>query len=779
MPSVQVSRRLSCSGQRDGVETNLRVVEPLEEQLEFEPILCESADCSPDLRQKICSRLRRLGRVAVPSPFEARELLLVAHQGALPDSVEGEGWHARLIRAAGVARLDLDMRAQREAAEAILQKSLVVEFEKSNQYWWLSESTRYWYTDEPIASEEGVVLLPRLSFATCGLGAGKLGISFDCGQLIRSERSVAEYLADAKSRKLFEALRCREKGRKGTLIYNTGKPQRSKCYFHSYADGLTCETSGVIKFGNERYESLWDYYQQRHGRLPIAPDDPLVYVSFDWGERPVLVDARLLHLRLRLDGQRMPAKLRRMSLSPARRRRQVTGLWTANAEEAIARCGVRLADGLWRPDDADTEQLPTPALLFGQGERIPAVTGNSVKEYQWYFRSRPKLLRQYGAYRVESTLPKDIWVVVPPLRGEWSQELQDAFIERVRHDLEQITRHKFRLRVTAADNAREAAARLKNELPATSLVVFDEQDMDGAAYYLLAEELQRWRLKRVTCSSLERAWKRQQAAASGRDRSKAERAWEDIVFHTVLDLLDQMGVVPWRIASWEYDACLAIDVSEERRFCAVSFLLCRDPSQHPGCDGFWRYVETWPKTETRTERINPVRLEDKIAGVIEQFSGSRLSPMSSILVLRDGRECGEEPQAIDRGLSRWKQRGALAQSAAVDVIDYHKRTVKDLRIWNVTGEQIDNVLEGRAVYLQNSALVCLTGSATVSQYATPDPCLLVGRDNADIRRAARGVFALAQPNYLSPTKAYRDAQPMRDADHALERRLATEVRGLR
>ena len=100
-------------------------------------------------------------------------------------------------------------------------------------------------------------------------------------------------------------------------------------------------------------------------------------------------------------------------------------------------------------------------------------------------------------------------------------------------------------------------------------------------------------------------------------------------------------------------------------------------------------------------------------------------------------------------------------------------------MWNHTAGDVTNVLGGRAVYLKNSALVCLTGAATMSKYSTADPCLLVGRENADVRRAARGVFALAQHNYLSPSIAYRDAQPMRDADHALKRKTATEVRGLR
>ena len=113
------------------------------------------------------------------------------------------------------------------------------------------------------------------------------------------------------------------------------------------------------------------------------------------------------------------------------------------------------------------------------------------------------------------------------------------------------------------------------------------------------------------------------------------------------------------------------------------------------------------------------------------------------------------------------------------MIDYHKKTVKDLRLWNCSAGEIGNVLGGRAVFFGNAALLSMTGAATVSPRATPEPCLLVGRGSADIRRAARAVYSLGQHNYLSPGIAYRDTQPMRDADHALQRRLAMEVRGLR
>jgi hypothetical protein len=87
-----------------------------------------------------------------------------------------------------------------------------------------------------------------------------------------------------------------------------------------------------------------------------------------------------------------------------------------------------------------------------------------------------------------------------------------------------------------------------------------------------------------------------------------------------------------------------------------------------------------------------------------------------------------------------------------------------------------NVLEGRAVYLDgHTSLVCCTGAATLPQGGTAEPCVLVARGGADVRRATRAFFALAQLNYTSPSRAHRYAQPLRETDAELQRRMAMDM----
>jgi hypothetical protein len=246
---------------------------------------------------------------------------------------------------------------------------------------------------------------------------------------------------------------------------------------------------------------------------------------------------------------------------------------------------------------------------------------------------------------------------------------------------------------------------------------------------------------------------------------------------SALDTLDQMEATPWRLRDLPYEACLAIDVGEGRRYFAMSLLICREERTTPS---FLRVSRSWPKGDHQHEAINPEMLRDKIVQMFEVYSNSEFTPLQSFLVLRDGHQCADEPRGIAQAVDRLKQRGRLVQGAAVDVVDVHKKTVKNLRMWEPIDGGCENVLEGRAIYLDGrTALLCCTGAATVSRGATADPCMLVVRDGADVRRVARAVFALSQLNYSSPSKAHRDAQPLRETDVLLQQRLSQDMRGIR
>jgi len=246
---------------------------------------------------------------------------------------------------------------------------------------------------------------------------------------------------------------------------------------------------------------------------------------------------------------------------------------------------------------------------------------------------------------------------------------------------------------------------------------------------------------------------------------------------SAIDVLDQMGAVPWRLRSFGYEACLAIDVGEGRRFFAISLLVCRSDESMPP---FSRITRSWPKGDHQHESINPEILGHKIGEMPSPFQRLRFSPLSSVLALRDGHRCGEEHIGIEQGLNTWKAKGWLKQDALVDVVDVHKSTQKGIRMWHPGTDGPTNVLEGHALYLGSQvAVVSCTGAATLSATMTAEPSMLVCDPDTDLRRVARAYFALAQLNYSTPTKAHRLAQPLRETDAELKHRLAQEMRGIK
>jgi hypothetical protein len=773
---------VSRSGLFDAVETNLRLVEWADGLLECHAVRVESADRCPDLRQKICSRLRAHDIVAVPRPGQSNGLLVVSGVAEMARELRGDGWHARVYPDNGAVTLDPENPFDRAAAVELVQKRIVATLEQAGEYWWLSDSTRYWFGKAPVVTDHGIEMLPRFSFATQEIQETKIGVAIDFGHMFQTQQTVADFLRNGSGVARFNDLRRRQDGRKGTLIYDLGTERRSKCYFSDFARGKTCRTTGVIFVGNRCYDSLYEYYRQERPELHVGPDEPVIYVSFKGLGRSKPVAARLVRLRLQLDPRCLPRRLRQLAMAPWERKRRTEAAWSGSFSPAVEQLGGKPSASLWRPEQSQAEQLLPPELLLGQGRVVQAPKSLTLPEYQRYFREREAKLHQGGIYRFEQTIPKELWFALPKPGGRWSAKLQDEFVRLFRDNLQDLTGDRFRLPILTAASSQEIVRQLANHEPSTVVVVFDPCELDGASYYLLSEQLeerQGWRLKRMMRRTVEEAWHRKEQARDAESRAPADRYWRDVVFHSVLDLLDQMDAVPWRIGQWAYDACLAIDVAASRRYYGLALLVCRDPQRFPGAAGYRRIVDSWPKPEVDREEINAVHLEDRIAELSERITGHRFPELESLLVLRDGDVYGQELTGIERGLSRLMQAGVLAQFAKTDIVGYHKRTVKDLRMW-CSAREVTNVLEGRAAYLGgNAALLSCTGAATLPRTATAEPCLLVGQRGTDIRRAAAGVFALAQHNYLSPKKAYRDAQPIRDLDRELERRVAMEVRGLR
>src|SRR5262249_10246368 len=163
----------------------------------------------------------------------------------------------------------------------------------------------------------------------------------------------------------------------------------------------------------------------------------------------------------------------------------------------------------------------------------------------------------------------------------WTDELQQTFVSDFSATIKDIAGLRFRV-TTVRENEPERIVEILGESnPGTTVIVFDDRANDNAAYFLLAHGLPGWKLKRLTRRQVQDKWQARSRGRNAAETRKAENRWRDMITLSVIDTLDQMGAVLWRLKRFPYDACLAIDVGEGRRYFAMSLLICREERRSP------------------------------------------------------------------------------------------------------------------------------------------------------------------------------------------------------
>lgn len=725
---------------------------------------------------------RRSGILAVPSPYADEEILLVARQDANLRPIRRHEWAAELVETGKTMKLRLTDESECRVLSHLLEACLAVAFEQADGYWRLSNSTRQWYRDRAAFTSNDIEAVPRVGFAVQVMGAGGLGVSFDTGYLYRTEWTLEDFFdegvpaAERRERlRRFDRLRSRAQGRKGTLLYDRREGDVNICYYDSYREGSTCGTVGPVM----NHSSLIDYYRATYPDLDVSPTDLAVLVSFPGPtiRHPVPVAAKLLRLRVMRDAEQFGrGQVEHSTLPPQKRKQEAEKAWAVCRGIVHDRLGLSFDDSFWQPNGVEHELLDCPKLRFGQERVLAPPRRATTRDYRHYYRQRLELLSNGGLYRLDPSIERRVFVVAPNDDSRWPDALQSALLEDLSKTLEGFAGEPFKLVSIRENEPDRIIERVQAAGGENAIIVFD--DHMPAAYYLLAHGLNGWKIKRLTTGKVSAKWRNRQRPPSHGARRKAERRWHDMITHSTLDALDEMDAIPWRIESFGYEGCLAIDVGEGRRYFGMSLLICRGDERRPS---FLRITRTWPKGDHQHEAINPEILRDKIVELAATYPGQDFVPLDSLLLLRDGRQCGEERGGIDQAIARLRAMKRLSKSAVVDMADVHKRSVKRLRMWENAEGRIRNVLEGQAIYLPDgaTALICCTGRATVGDDATPEPCMIVARDGADIRRISRAVFALSQFNYTSPAKANRLALPLRESDQRLQQRVAEDTRGVK
>lgn len=594
-----------------------------------------------------------------------------------------------------------------------------------------------------------------------------LGFSVHVGTAFFTSLTVDDYFR-AGHEERFKKLAGRQREQKGTLMYD-GPYGRQVCYFEEYCWDKSLINSGAINGGGDkRYDNLFAYYQQTAPNFPVKAADKVAIVSFSGMNKKSMVPANKLYLRVTneaLDRQMS----QRDKIDPQERSDKLSKFWKMMGRNPFGNYLVSISNNFYRPDHLNSGRIELHDLLFGNNARLvkPAIATDA--SYKRHYNDRKKYLDQYGCYYVPPTMATEIHFAFPKHVPE---NVCDLYFKNVCDKIYRLTGVEVEP-ITYAYESYEDMALDLTLASATGIVVFAFDDVDSVTYFNIRRNLKNWQLKRLTTHELKRNYKNYRDYKDGRGDKRAERNWEGYIDENVYDIIQQMGCLPYIIEpKLNYDMQLVIDVSAKSTHLALSLFMFKEGMRIP----VWGELIK-PKTDAKQEEINPVFLETYLKElIIENKDLIKAQQMRSLLVLRDGKDCGEEFKAIRKVLEFFKEKGLFAADFKFDFVEYHKSSLKQLRIWERNGHMTVNCLEGSYfAYDSQSAILAATGAGTLNQ-GTAAPVMIKNKyTGANIKAVLSDIFVTSQLNYSSPRVAQRLTFSAKRTDEQLKDRTAQEI----
>ena len=774
------TRSTSARSERDSmVETNLRIVEggpdlDLRTRIVKVDVVRQGENEMAELLNKACAALRRRYKLAAVRQRDG-SLAVLTSESISSFPLHTDDWELEIEDTRKSRLLSLCNSSDVEPMLRLLSRSLHIEVEQRTGKWNL-DSRRQWYDAQPFAGESGIGAYNRIALGSVWVQDVGAAISADVETAYFSGETLDWFIACDLSasesqgrRRWLDELTGRDEGRKGTLLYDNGEKILS-CYLADTPKGLTCGTTKAFSIDGKRYSSLLDYYRKKFPQINVQADTPAVMVSFR-GMSGGSVPVAATRLRARVFNENLPHRLSQAAIvSPEDRRNAILSFWNELGEQPLGHLAPDLEHGFWRPDESRVWQIPHPALAFAKDRVMPAPAPHFPQQVKGHYRRRKELLEDGGCHRFPPATPRTLRCLAP-------HKLDEEMVAQLAADvcalLSNITDANLSPEIVRYKELEAGIAHLKNiRDPGVALWVMDK---DPNSYYEIELRLPNWRPKRVTEAVLNEKWSdyrngkwdrkaRQKTAQAG------EQSWESFVIMTAFDVLQKMDALPYRIAeSAPYEAALVIDVHHDRRFFAFSLWVSRDPKLRPDV-----LLETHvcQKTDSQ-ETINAVYLERELRTFLGQVCADACHPLESLLVLRDGKWCGDEHATIKAVIEEF-----VSPDAVVDLAEFHKDSNKELRLWQIDDNdgKVCNVWEGTVVEVsERMAVLCNTGEATLSG-RTAHPVVLHNRGEFALRKAAQMSFYGAQLNFSSPGVAQRLPLPLKRTDEELEARAQQEVR---
>lgn len=758
---------------KNGIETNLKLVKGGNRiSLNAKRVKVKGPSLDITDLEKVCNFLMYYNGISATPLSVATGHIVVEANASIPDGTSFKldkgklKLEVELETSERVFSLSFTNLEDRKPLAQLYKRALLISIKKSNMYWTF-DSPRIFYEKVPfkVGGTEWVNGKPidhkdisayrRYDVSEMILEDG-IAISVDVKTAFFTNKTVDHYHKNGLSRR-FRQLTNRQGEQKGTMLYQDPTGNFSKCYFIKYEKDISCSQTGKTEIKGKDYQSLYDYCKQRNAKYDIRPDDRIAMVSFYGLASAVPVVANKLKFRVMND--MLSSDLSQVDKIGASERRPMIEKFWANLGHTPFGKNYRGLDfqGDFYMPNGRTGYLDMPDLVFADNVTLRKPRFKDKREYKNNFNSRKKYLNKNGCYFSPLTMTRDIHFVYPE---GLAKDTMEAYANDVCELISRLTGVNVEPIFEKYSNYKDALENLRNQF--ASMVVFAFDKHDPTAYFTIGHELKSSNIKRLTTSELKKHYSK---------RKQKHNRWLSYIELNSFDILQQLGCVLWTYpVGTNYDMHLAIDVGDKFNYFCFSFFLFKVGMSKP-------IIKTvvYPKT-SKKEAINPIILQNKIKVLFSEWEVDLLkySPQS-LLIIRDGKECTGEYQAIVNAMEELKEKKCLPENFDFDVVEYHKTTQKNIRFWSKQGEIVDNTLEGSYVQMDaNHIFVNTTGVATLRQ-GTAAPILIKSKKQMDIMKAAQDIFTLSQLNFSSPTVAQRFCLPIKQADEQLNERKNQEI----
>ena len=767
------------------LETNIRIVRPgnhLYVSTRFATV--SGSNITSNLLEKACNTLRyRHGIAAVPYSTQPPSLLVATQHPFQSIHLADEEWELMIEDAnQPTQHTMLNSQEGKNFLPTLVERAFLAHIASSTDFWTLY-SPRIWYEAQPFRVEDGIAVFRGYEIGTVYIDDVGIGIAVDARVSFFSAETLAYYFdanvgdAERKRREdLFTRLSQRQTRHKGTLVYDNGR-KKTKCYFVSPPMGMTCDTTGPLRIRGESYNSLLAYYKATNPDLVVTGSTPAARVSFSNLSLPQPVAAD--RVRVRIANESVPLALQNVDkIKPDMRRNLINRFWSSLGARPFGPVAPGVEGSFWRPHPDKVVQFAMPVLTFGKGYTLLPPDNFTDDAYKEHFRQRLHYLQQYGCFNVPPNITRTLHCIYPKRLSKESIEVLATDLAKT---VNRLTGKPISASLIDYDNIGEAIEKLR-DIGQSGMAIFILNDQPEA-YYEVEFHLSGWRVKRIMEATLQEHYNFLTSGALDRrlktnTLEAGRKLWTAFIGMNAFDVIQLLDVTPYRIdQTGPYESQLTIDVGRDRRHFAVSLLIARNNNKKPE---FWFASHTQPKTDHHQETINPVILADEIIALFRRLP-RHFEPLTSILVMRDGRILGQEPEGIDQAISRLKEMGYLEKDAQTDLVDLRKESLKAIRIWDVDQDSnASNPLVGAGICLNKNMLVmATTGRPTLSQ-GTAEPVMIINNGQCpNLLDAAQAFFAGAQLNWSSPRVAQRLHIGMKRTDDDLKTRFAQEIRRLR